>query len=156
MTLVGPNGTETSALLKLITGKLLIADRMTQKHSQHQKSTLPSAFIRASGLRSFSFGVHDECYPESKVKEEMKKMIVQLVSLGNSRLSQSRTYLMGRSLEGVWSGRTPTCSSWMNLDIDTINALEDGISDFEGCVLLISHGLKLLQQVAQELQFCEK
>lgn len=62
----------------------------------------------------------------------------------------------GRSLEGVWPGRTPTCSSWMNLDIETISALEDGISDFEGCVMLISHGFKLLQQVAQELQVFEK
>ena len=88
--------------------------------------------------------------PERKVKEEMK-MIVQLFSMGNSRSSQSRTSLMGRSLEGVWLGRTPTGFSWMNLDIETISALEDGISDFEGCVMLISHGFKFLQQVAKEL-----
>ena len=94
--------------------------------------------------------MHDERYPERKVKEEMK-MIVQLFSMGNSRSSQSRTSLMGRSLEGVWLGRTPTCFSWMNLDIETISALEDGITDFEGCVMLISHGFKFLQQVAKEL-----
>lgn len=115
-----------------------------------QENTLPSAFTRAGGLRSFAFGVHDECYPERKVKEEMK-IILQLFSMGNSRSSQSRTSLMGRSLKGVWPGRTSTCSSWMNLDIETISALEDGISDFEGCVMLISHGFKLLQQVAKEL-----
>lgn len=62
----------------------------------------------------------------------------------------------GRSLKGILPGRTPTCSSWMNLDIETRSALEDGISDSEGCVMLLSHGFKLLQQVAQELQVCEK
>ena len=106
-----------------------------------QESTLPSTFTRAGGLRSFAFGVHDECYPENKVKKEMKKMIIQLVSLGNSRSFQSRTYLMGRSLEGVWPGRMPTCSSWMNWIL----------IPFEGCVMLISYGFKLHQQVAQEL-----
>ena len=33
MTLVGPNGTETSTVLKLMSGELLIADRMIWKHS---------------------------------------------------------------------------------------------------------------------------
>lgn len=68
------------------------------KALSRQESTLPSAFTRAGRLRSFAFGVSDECYTESKVKEGRKNMIVQLVSLGNSRSSQSRTSLVAEVL----------------------------------------------------------
>uniref|UniRef100_A0A2K5LBH4 ABC transporter domain-containing protein n=1 Tax=Cercocebus atys TaxID=9531 RepID=A0A2K5LBH4_CERAT len=43
-----------------------------------------------------------------------------------------------------------------HLDIETIDTLADAINEFEGGMLLVSHGFRPIQQFAQEIWVCER
>jgi ATP-binding cassette subfamily F protein 2 len=43
-----------------------------------------------------------------------------------------------------------------HLDIESIDALAEGINDFEGAVIVVSHDLRLIAQIAKEIWICEK
>ena len=43
-----------------------------------------------------------------------------------------------------------------HLDIESIDALAVGINHFEGAVVVVSHDLRLIQQIAKEIWICEK
>jgi ABC-type dipeptide/oligopeptide/nickel transport system ATPase subunit len=42
------------------------------------------------------------------------------------------------------------------LDLEGIDALADGIKQFKGGMVLVSHDFRLLQQVADEIWVCDK
>jgi ATP-binding cassette subfamily F protein 2 len=42
-----------------------------------------------------------------------------------------------------------------SLDIEMIDSLADAINNFEGGVVLVSHDMRLLQQVAKEIYECD-
>jgi ATP-binding cassette subfamily F protein 2 len=58
-------------------------------------------------------------------------------------------------------GEQQTLTEWpplspQHLDLEGIDALADGIKQFKGGMVLVSHDFRLLQQVAEEIWVCDK
>ena len=42
-----------------------------------------------------------------------------------------------------------------HLDMESIDALADAINDFNGGIVLVSHDMRLISQVAKEIWICD-
>eukprot|EP00924_Labyrinthula_sp_SR-Ha-C_P011525 snap_masked-scaffold_17-processed-gene-0.12-mRNA-1 protein AED:0.02 eAED:0.09 QI:0/-1/0/1/-1/1/1/0/668 len=166
--LVGPNGAGKSTLLKLLTGELSSTDGMVRRHHHLKMSKFAQHFVDELPLDISPLEYMLKEFPkdeEGKVysKEKMRSNIgrfgitgkVQTMKIGQlsdgqvSRLAFAKIYLEKPHLLLL---DEPT----NHLDIESIDSLAKGINEWDGGMVLVSHDMRLIGQVAKEIWICDK
>jgi len=161
--LVGPNGAGKSTLLKLMCGDLQASKGMVKRNphlriGRYQQHSVDQLDMLATPLQFMR-----KTYAHLELDEEAWRSVV-----GRSGITgYAQTTQIGKLSDGQKS-RIVFCCISLNtphillldeptnhLDMECIDALADGINNFSGGLLLVSHDFRLISQVAKEVWLCD-
>jgi len=159
--MVGNNGTGKTTFLNLLTGKMI-----PQQGSIETGSTVKFGYYRQEGI-TFN--------PKDKVIDAIKKIAENIEETGGNRISavnllnqflfSSETqYNFIEKLSGGEQRRLYLCTILMqnpnflildeptnDLDIMSLNVLEEYLSKFEGCVIVVSHDRFFMDKIVDHV-----
>ena len=159
--LVGPNGKGKTTLLKMLTGELVPTTGAVRPHphlriaryTQHLSDTLD---LVQTPLEHFSALMPD--LPPSEVRKKIGRYGVN-GEMQTTKMAYLSNGIKSRVVFAKLALRTPHLllldEPTNGLDIETIDALAEGINSFGGGVVLVSHDMRLLQQVVKQIYECD-
>ncbi|KAJ0397934.1 hypothetical protein P43SY_006056 [Pythium insidiosum] len=159
--LVGANGTGKTTLLKLITGDLVPVHGNVRPHSKLRVARFSQHFVDVLDLTQCPLEYFRSLFPNKSV-EEVRSY------LGRYGISgEVQTQIMGQLSDGQKSRVVFAYMAQQNahmllldeptnhLDMESIDALARAINNFKGGMLLVSHDMRLISQVAKEIWLVE-
>ena len=160
--LVGPNGAGKSTLVKIINSELVPRAGQVRPHSHLRMSKFTQHF---EDLLDFSMTPLDwfmQQYPDVP-KEDARKWLGRYGTTGSvqqqfmSQLSDGQKAKvvfckMAKENAHILLLDEPTNA----LDMEMIDSLADAIKSFQGGVVLVSHDMRLISQVAKEIWIVDK
>jgi len=159
--LVGPNGVGKTTLLKLILRELEPTTGAVTPHNKLRLSRFNQHFVDQVDLTLDPLTFMRSQYPEVPV-EEMRSWLGRFGISGGPQRQTMATLSDGQKSRVVFSfiaKQNPHIilldEPTNHLDIESIDALADAINAFGGGVVLVSHDMRLISQVAEELWLCE-
>lgn len=163
--LVGPNGAGKTTLLKLIAGELVPTSGAVRPNPHLRLARYTQHFVDALDLSLTPLEYFQILLPDTPVMGE-GGLRSKLGRFGIS--GEHQTQIMAELSDGIKSRvvfalmatKTPHIllldEPTNHLDIETIDSLADAIKRFEGGVVLVSHDMRLIDQVATEILECDK
>jgi ABC-type Mn2+/Zn2+ transport system ATPase subunit len=159
--LVGPNGAGKSTLLKLMTGDLIPVQGAVRPHTNLRISKFSQHFVDVLDLSMCPLDYFMQLWTEMP-REEARRCLGRFGISGSvqtqvmSQLSdgqKSRVVLakMARENPHILFLDEPT----NHLDMESIDSLAKAINNFTGGVVLVSHDMRLISQVAKEIWLCD-
>jgi len=158
--LVGPTGAGKTSLLKLMVGQSSLSDGQVFPHNKlriawYNQHTVDQLDMELSPLRYMR-----NLYPEEG-EETVRGWLGRFGVTGASQTQKMRYLSDGQKSRVVFcymSRQHPHIllldEPTNHLDMESIDALADAINDFNGGVVLVSHDMRLILQVADELWVC--
>ncbi|CCI10906.1 hypothetical protein ABG067_003875 [Albugo candida] len=159
--LVGANGTGKTTLLKLITGDLVPVAGNVRPHSKLRVARFSQHFVDVLDLQQNPLDYFRSLFPKKSVEEVR-------TYLGRYGISgEVQTQVMSQLSDGQKSRVVFAYMAQQNahmllldeptnhLDMESIDALARAINDFKGGMLLVSHDMRLISQVAKEIWLVE-
>ena len=163
--IVGPNGVGKSTLLNLLIGDLdviegdVVRNRFLKvgKYSQHFVDVLPMDKRPVDFIMQF----HDET-PGDKLGNA-RALLGRFGLEGHAHTIEMRDLSGGQKARVVFAGLALAAPHIMvldeptnNLDIESIDALGDALTQYEGGVVLVSHDSRLIRNAECQLWVCDK
>lgn len=159
--LVGPNGAGKSTLLKIMTGELLPVAGAVRPHPHLRISKFSQHFVDVLDLSMSPLDYFLQLWPDM-TREEGRKF------LGRFGISGTvQTQVMGQLSDGQKSrvvfAKIARESPHLllldeptnHLDMESIDSLAKAINQFTGGMILVSHDMRLISQVAKEIWLCD-
>mmetsp|Transcript_1345 Transcript_1345/g.1578 ORF Transcript_1345/g.1578 Transcript_1345/m.1578 type:complete len:629 (-) Transcript_1345:3743-5629(-) len=166
--LVGPNGAGKTTLLNLLSGELNCTEGMIRRHHHLKMSKFAQHFIEEIPLDKSPLEYMCKEFPKDfegkeMTPEKMRSVIgrfgitghVQTMKIGAmsdgqvSRLAFARIYMQRPHMILL---DEPT----NHLDMESIDSLAEAVNNFDGGMVLVSHDMRLIEQVAKEIWICDK
>ncbi|DBA02473.1 TPA: hypothetical protein N0F65_008687 [Lagenidium giganteum] len=159
--LVGANGTGKTTLLKLITGDLVPVHGNVRPHSKLRIARFSQHFVDVLDLEQTPLEYFRSLFGNKSV-EDVRSYLGRYGVSG-----EVQTQVMGQLSDGQKSRVVFAYMAQQNahmllldeptnhLDMESIDALARAINEFTGGMLLVSHDMRLISQVAKEIWLVE-
>ncbi|OQS05458.1 ATP-binding cassette sub-family F member 2 [Thraustotheca clavata] len=159
--LVGANGSGKTTLLNLITGDLTPVKGNIRPHSKLRVARFTQHFVDVLDLTKSPLEYFRSLFPNKGV-DEVRSYLGRYGITG-----EVQTQIMGQLSDGQKSRVVFAYIASQNahmllldeptnhLDMESIDALARAINVFEGGLLLVSHDMRLISQVAKEIWLVE-
>jgi len=159
--LVGPNGAGKTTLVKLMSGELQPTLGDIRPHGHLKIGRFTQHFVDVLTLEQTPLEFFDTVYPGTPREDQRKylgrfgisgKMQVQkMAELSDGQKSRVVFAKLGRDSPHILLLDEPT----NHLDMESIDALAKAVNEFEGGMVLVSHDMRLISQVAKEIWICD-
>lgn len=161
--LVGPNGAGKSTLLKLICGDLNATVGMVKRNPHLRIGRYLQHSIDQLDMLATPLQFMRKTFAHMELEEEQWRSVIGRCGI----TGYAQTTQIGKLSDGQKS-RIVFCCISLNtphillldeptnhLDMECIDALAEGINNFSGGLLLVSHDFRLISQVAKEVWVCD-
>jgi ATP-binding cassette subfamily F protein 2 len=160
--LVGPNGAGKTTLLKLMSGELTPTEGMVRPHNRLKIAKFTQHFVDVLSMDVSPLEYMQREFPGIP-NEKMSAWLGRFGITGDVQFQRIEHLSDGQKSRLVFS--------WMayqephillldeptnHLDIETIDSLAQAINAFSGGVVLVSHDMRLISRMAEEIWMCDK
>jgi len=159
--LVGPNGVGKTTLLKLMLGELNPTEGQITPHNKLRLSRFNQHFVDQLDMNLTPLQYMRNEFPDIP-EEDMRSWLGRFGVTGGPQTQKMETLSDGQKSRVIFAYMAHTNPHILlldeptnHLDIETIDALASAINAFSGGVILVSHDMRLISVVAEELWLCE-
>eukprot|EP01012_Entosiphon_sulcatum_P050999 TRINITY_DN7000_c0_g1_i1.p1 TRINITY_DN7000_c0_g1~~TRINITY_DN7000_c0_g1_i1.p1 ORF type:complete len:615 (+),score=126.55 TRINITY_DN7000_c0_g1_i1:25-1845(+) len=160
--LVGPNGAGKTTLQKLMMGLLDPTEGMISRNGHLRIARFAQHFVDQLPYDLNSLDFLQREFPELQDVQQVRSIVGRFGLSGKAQLQTIGTLSEGQKARVLFAHMAWKSPHMLMLDeptnaldIETIDALADAINAFEGGMVLVSHDIRLISQVAEELWICE-
>lgn len=160
--LVGPNGAGKSTLVKILNGELIPRAGQVRPHSHLKMSKFTQHFEDVLDYSATPLDWIMAKYP-SLTREDARKWLGRYGTSGSVQQQPISQLSEGQKAKIVFCKMAKDNAHMLLLDEPTnaldmsmIDALAAAINDFNGGVVLVSHDMRLISQVAKEIWIVDK
>lgn len=159
--LVGPNGAGKTTLIKLMSGELQPTLGDIRPHGHLKLGRFTQHFVDVLDLDLTPLEFFEKEYPGIP-REELRKYLGRFGVSGKMQVQKMEELSDGQKSRVVFSKLGKDVPHILlldeptnHLDMESIDALANAINDFEGGMVLVSHDMRLISQVAKEIWICD-
>eukprot|EP00531_Pseudo-nitzschia_arenysensis_P006544 CAMPEP_0116122348 /NCGR_PEP_ID=MMETSP0329-20121206/4167_1 /TAXON_ID=697910 /ORGANISM="Pseudo-nitzschia arenysensis, Strain B593" /LENGTH=816 /DNA_ID=CAMNT_0003616191 /DNA_START=73 /DNA_END=2520 /DNA_ORIENTATION=- len=159
--LVGPNGAGKTTLVKLMAGELNPSLGDIRPHGHLKLGRFTQHFVDVLDLDKTPLEFFESLYPNDPRDEQRKYLgrfgvsgqmqVRKMEELSDGQKSRVVLAKLGREVPHILLLDEPT----NHLDMEGIDALAKAVNEFEGGLVLVSHDMRLISQVAKEIWICD-
>ena len=161
--LVGPNGAGKTTLLKLICNELLPTNGQVKPHAHLRIARYTQHFVDTLDLERTPLDYFGTLPPLKDEPEQSLRQYLGRFGVTGDFQTTNMKYLSDGIKSRVVFAQMAVYRPHIlmldeptnHLDIETIDSLAAAIKDFAGGVILVSHDMRLISQVAKEIWECD-
>jgi len=160
--LVGPNGAGKTTLVKLMCGELVPTSGDIRPHGHLKLGRFTQHFVDVLDLEQTPLEFFETLYPGDALIEQRsylgrfgisgKMQKRKMCELSDGQKSRVVLAKLGRDVPHILLLDEPT----NHLDMESIDALAVAVNNYSGGLVLVSHDMRLISQVAKEIWICDK
>jgi len=159
--LVGPNGAGKTTLVKLMSGELAPTLGDIRPHGHLKMGRFTQHFVDVLELELTPLEFFTREYPND-TREDLRKYLGRFGVSGKMQMQKMDELSDGQKSRVVFAklGRdTPHIllldEPTNHLDMESIDALALAVNEYDGGLVLVSHDMRLISQVAKEIWICD-
>lgn len=161
--LVGPNGAGKTTLTKMMIRELEATEGTVAMSPYCKIARFHQHFVDLMDMELSPLGWFCNEFPLIKDPTPLRSALGRFGISGALQAVKMNTLSDGQKSRVVLAWMSYRAPHMMildeptnHLDIESIDALAEGINAFEGAVIVVSHDLRLIAQIAEEIWICEK
>lgn len=159
--IIGPNGAGKSTLLKIMTGDLIPVTGAIRPHPHLRISKFSQHFVDVLDLTMSPLDYFQAIWPDL-TREDGRKFLGRFGISGSVQTQPMQQLSDGQKSRVVLAKMAKESPHMLfldeptnHLDMESIDSLARAINNFEGGMVLVSHDMRLISQVAREIWLCD-
>mmetsp|Transcript_4908 Transcript_4908/g.7462 ORF Transcript_4908/g.7462 Transcript_4908/m.7462 type:complete len:816 (+) Transcript_4908:83-2530(+) len=160
--LVGPNGAGKTTLVKLMCGELQSTSGDIRPHGHLKLGRFTQHFVDVLDMELTPLEFFEKEYPGIP-RDELRKYLGRFGVSGKCQVQKMEELSDGQKSRVVFSKLGKDVPHILlldeptnHLDMESIDALAKAVNEFDGGMILVSHDMRLISQVAKEIWICDE